>query len=45
MWRILAAVVAIGFLIALLFTDLSNGQRWLLAGLIWATTFANWERR
>jgi len=45
MWRILAAVVAIGLLIALLFTDLNNGQRWLLAGFIWATTFANWERK
>jgi hypothetical protein len=44
MWRILAAVISFGFLIALLFTDLDNGQRWLLAGMIWATVAATLDR-
>lgn len=44
MWRLIAIVAALGFLIALLFTDLDNIQRLLLTGVIWATAIANWGR-
>ena len=44
MWRLIFAVTTFGFLIALLFTDLDNGQQWLLTGMIWASVIANWDR-
>lgn len=44
MWRILALLAALGFLVALLFTDMDNTQRWLLTGMIWSMVAANWSR-